>query len=533
MSYKILVADDNGETISQLHDLLIGDIDNLEIFQASHDDIYLKSTDILPDIILVFPKTLVRGGIESIMSLKQNKLTHNIPVLIITDYSPVINIDRIFEYGIVDIIRKPFSREELLLRFEAAQNRREFQHEIYKEHELLRELSVVAKKSANSVVIISSEGVIEWVNEGFEKMYGFTYNEFKEKYEKNIFNPQANPKLFDAIQKCKEGYESVVYENKWTTKYETPIWIQTTLTPIYNEQNEIIKFVAIESDVSALKEVEERLEAKNQSLLMLTEHLEKTNQILEKQHVEIENQKQAIEEQKQKSDELLLNILPSEIANQLKKKGSAKSKQYKMVSILFTDFKDFSKLAGIIPSQDLITELNIYFQKFDEIIEGHFIEKIKTIGDSYMCAGGLPLTNRSNPIDVTIAGLKIQKFMKEYAGEKKKKNEEAWELRIGIHTGEVIAGVIGKKKFAYDIWGDAVNKAARMEQFGAIAKVNISGDTYEYIKDYFDCTYRGKVEVKNNDELEMYYVNRLKPEFSDDDAGTEPNAEFLKILAKY
>jgi len=533
MSYKILIADDNGDTISQLEKLLKEDIIDLQIIQSSHDDIYTKALEIFPDIVLVFPKTLVRSGIESIMSLKQNKQTHNIPVLIITDYSPVVNIDRIFEYGIVDIIRKPFTREELLLRFEAAQNRKEFQHEIYKEHELLRELSIVAKKTANSVVIISSDGNIEWINEGFEKMYGFTYNEFKEKFEENIFNPDKNPKLFNAIQKCKNGYESVVYENKWTTKYETPIWIQTTLTPIFNEQNEIIKFVAIESDVSALKEVEERLEAKNQSLLTLTEHLEKSNQILEKQHVEIELQKQAIEEQKLKSDELLLNILPAEIANQLKKKGSAKSKQYKMVSILFTDFKDFSNLARTIPSQDLITELNIYFQKFDEIIEGHYIEKIKTIGDSYMCAGGLPLTNRSNPIDVTIAGLKIQKFMKEYAEEKKLKNEEAWQLRVGIHTGEVIAGVIGRKKFAYDIWGDAVNKAARMEQFGAIAKVNVSGDTYEFLKDYFDCTYRGKVEVKNNDELEMYYINRLKPEFSDDPEGTEPNAEFLKILAKY
>ncbi len=519
MSYKIVVSDDNSETISQLHDLLIDEIDDLQIFPINKEDIYTKSLEINPNIVLVCPKTLVRNGIDSIISLKQNKTTQNIPVLIISEYSPIINLDRIFEYGIVDIIRKPFIKEELLLRFDAALNRSEFQHDIYIEHEILRELSIVAKRTANSVIIISFDGIIEWVNEGFEKMYGFTYSEFKEKFEIDIYNAKANPKLNDAIQKCKEGYESVVYENKWITNYETPIWIQTTLTPILNEQNEIIKFVAIESDVSALKEIEERLEAKNERLVSLTESLEKTNELLQAQ--------------REKSDELLLNILPAEIANQLKKKGSARSKQYKMVSILFTDFKGFSKLAGTIPSQDLIAELNIYFQKFDEIIEGHFIEKIKTIGDAYMCAGGLPLTNRSNPIDVTIAGLKIQKFIKEYAELKKANNEEGWQLRVGIHTGEVIAGVIGKKKFAYDIWGDAVNRAARMEQLGQIGRVNVSGDTYEYIKDFFDCTYRGKIEVKNNMDLDMYFVNRLKPEFSEDAEGTEPNAEFLKILAKY
>ena len=245
MGYKILVSDDNGETISQLHDLLIDEIDGLEIIPIKKEEIYTKATELNPNIILVFPKTLVRSGIESIISLKQNKLTHSIPVLIVADYSPVINIDRIFEYGIVDIIRKPFCKDELLLRFDAALNRSEFQHEIYIEHELLRELSIVAKRSANSVIVISFDGVIEWVNEGFEKMYGYTYSEFKEKFEENIFNPQSNPKLFEAIQKCKEGYESVVYENKWTTNYGTPIWIQTTLTPIYNEQNEIIKFVEL------------------------------------------------------------------------------------------------------------------------------------------------------------------------------------------------------------------------------------------------------------------------------------------------
>lgn len=534
MEYKILIADDDKESVEKVQEILQAENGRFRLIKASRKDIYKKSLEFTPNAILISKDSLVKEGIESIMSLKQHKVLQDIPVLLITDYSARTNFDRVFEFGVVDFIRTPFNKDDLLMRLEAADSRREFQHAIYKEHELLRELSIVAKKTATGVVIINSEGWIEYVNDGFQKMYGYTFDEFKEKFEKDLFDKEKNPKLFNAIQTCQEKkLDSVSYENKWETKSGKSKWIQTTLTPVLNEQNEIIKYIAIESDISELKEVGERLEAKNENLLTLTEHLEKTNELLEQQRKEIEKQKEFIEEQKKKSDELLLNILPFETAEQLKKKGFARSKQYKLVSILFTDFKDFSKLTNTLESQELIKELNIYIQQFDEIIEDHYIEKIKTIGDAYMCAGGLPLRNKSNPIDVTLAGLKIQKFMNDYRDKKLKNNEHPWELRLGIHTGEVIAGVIGKKKFAYDIWGDAVNKASRMEQSGEVGKVNVSGDTYQYIKDYFDCTYRGKIEVKNNVDLEMYFVNRLKPEYSEDKFGIIPNAEFRKILAKY
>lgn len=533
MIYKILIADEIGDSYSYLNEILKDENERFEIIQSVRDDIYTSALKNQPNIILINLETLEKSGIESIMSLKQDESTHGIPVMLIVDYSPRTNFDRVFEYGIVDCIRKPYSKEELLMRIEAAESRREFQHEIYIEHELLRELSIVAKKTATGVVILSNNNKIEWVNEGFERMSGYAIEEFKEKYESSIFNPEKNPKLAEAIRKCKEGAESYLYENKWKTKEGKEIWIQTTLTPVHNEQDTIIKYIAIESNVTALKEAEERLEAKNESLVTLTEHLENSNLLLEKQHFEIEKQKEYITSQKKKSEELLLNILPYETAEQLKKKGFAKSKKYKLVSILFTDFKNFSKMTEVMDSQELIKELNFYIQKFDEIIEEHYIEKIKTIGDAYMCAGGLPLRNKSNPIDIVLAGLEIQKFMKDHAKAKREINEVAWELRLGIHTGEVIAGVIGKKKFAYDIWGDAVNKASRMEQAGEIGKVNISGDTYEFIKDLFDCTYRGKVEVKNNTELEMYFVDRLKPEYSEDEDGVVPNTDFLRILSTY
>jgi len=254
---------------------------------------------------------------------------------------------------------------------------------------------------------------------------------------------------------------------------------------------------------------------------------------LEVQSSNLEQQKSQLEYEKEKSDELLKNILPYEIAEQLKNKGKVDAKKYRLTSILFTDFAGFTKLSEQLEPEEIIKELSVYFSKFDEIIDTHFIEKIKTIGDAYMCVGGLPLRNKSNPIDTVLAALEIQKFMKEYNDVRQMKGLPLWELRIGIHTGKVIAGVIGSKKFAYDIWGDAVNTAARMESSGEIGKVNISDTTFKYIADFFDCTSRGKIEVKSKGQVDMYFVNGLKPAFYKDGDSTKPNDTFLEILASY
>jgi len=213
-----------------------------------------------------------------------------------------------------------------------------------------------------------------------------------------------------------------------------------------------------------------------------------------------------IEYEKDRSDQLLLNVLPAETAEELKEKGSATPKHYDMVTVLFTDFKGFTKIAEKLSPQELVENLDFCFHAFDKIIDKYKIEKIKTIGDAYMCAGGIPAKNTSNPVDVVSAALEIREFMEELKRKKEADGEDFWELRIGIHTGPVIAGVVGNKKFAYDIWGDAVNTASRMESSGIPGKVNISGDTYNFIKDEFNCTFRGKIEAKNKGEIEMYIV---------------------------
>jgi len=267
------------------------------------------------------------------------------------------------------------------------------------------------------------------------------------------------------------------------------------------------------------------------SLFRLLTGIIKQAEQLEIQSYELELQKRRVEAEKKKSDELLQNILPYEVAEQLKNKGTVEAKKYKLVSVLFTDFKGFTKLSEQLTTEEIVNELDICFEKFEEIIGNHYIEKIKTIGDAFMCAGGLPIRNKSNPIDMVLTGLQIQKFMNEYNAQKRNAGQPEWGLRCGVHTGSVIAGVIGKKKFAYDIWGDTVNTAARMETAGDVGKVNISGATYKYVKDLFDCTYRGKIEAKNKGEIDMYFVNGLLPEYQQDGDTSLPNSKFLEILS--
>lgn len=217
----------------------------------------------------------------------------------------------------------------------------------------------------------------------------------------------------------------------------------------------------------------------------------------------------AISREKKISEKLLLNILPAETAEELKKSGKVKAKKFNSVTVLFTDFKGFTRLAGNLSPEKLVESVDYYFSKFDEIMGRYRLEKIKTIGDSYMCVGGLHYHKTHHALKMVLAAFEIAEFV----GDCKKqisKNEICFDMRIGINTGPVVAGVVGKKKFAYDIWGDTVNIASHMESNSEPGKINISENTYELIKDKFDCEYRGEIEVKNKGMMKMYYVNNTK-----------------------
>jgi len=207
-------------------------------------------------------------------------------------------------------------------------------------------------------------------------------------------------------------------------------------------------------------------------------------------------------------DELIVPVAaaPAQTAEELKNKGHSKTRSFERVTVLFTDFKGFTRMAEILSPDELVAEIDHCFKAFDNIISEYNIEKIKTIGDAYMCAGGLPVPNKTNPIDVVKAALDIRKFMLNLKENRIRKKEPYFEIRIGIHTGPVVAGIVGIKKFQYDIWGDTVNIASRMESSGKEGEINISGTTYNLIKKKFECIHRGKIEAKNKGVMDMYFV---------------------------
>ena len=220
-------------------------------------------------------------------------------------------------------------------------------------------------------------------------------------------------------------------------------------------------------------------------------------------------QRNRISKARKQSDELLLNILPEEVAEELKQKGHADAKHFDNVTILFSDFKGFTQMSEQVTPAELVAELNTCFIAFDGIMGKYRIEKIKTIGDAYMAAGGLPDPNHGSPAEVVCAALEMQAFMAKHMADRAA-GKLYLEMRVGIHTGPVVAGIVGVKKFQYDIWGDSVNIAARMESSGMVGEVNTSEATYALVKNVADLTFtpRGKVQAKGKGELEMYFVSR-------------------------
>ena len=228
---------------------------------------------------------------------------------------------------------------------------------------------------------------------------------------------------------------------------------------------------------------------------------------------------------KEKRETLLANVLPKNAADEIMAKGKAAKVKYNFVTVLFSDIQGFTRIAEETNPEVLIDELDKFFFYFDSVVEKFGIEKIKTIGDAYMCAGGIPEKNRTNPVEVILAALEMRAYMSRLKLGSELEGMKFWDIRIGIHTGTVIAGVVGQRKLSFDIWGDTVNTASRMESSGEAGKINISGTTYEFVREFFDCEYRGKMPVKYKGELEMYFVNGIIPELCDENGN--PNSKFI------
>ena len=259
----------------------------------------------------------------------------------------------------------------------------------------------------------------------------------------------------------------------------------------------------------------------NRRLIQVKNRLEKQVQERTK---EIELRNKELELEKEKSDFLLFNILPVKVAEELKTKGKFIPLKVTEASVVFTDFVRFSLLSEQYTSEELVEKLDFIFSRFDDICSRYQLEKIKTIGDSHMSVGGLPMFSKTHAIDAALAALEMVDFM-EYLNETDP-SFEPWKVRIGIHVGNLIAGIVGKRKFGFDVWGTTVNMASRLQDASLPNKINVSEKVVQRLEKFFVFTYRGKIPVKYQGEIEMYFLERLKPEYSIDPQGRRPNHQF-------
>lgn len=292
--------------------------------------------------------------------------------------------------------------------------------------------------------------------------------------------------------------------------------------------------VFIKARIASAEKEQIKLEIKVQER---TQEVREQNKKIAEQNKKIQEEKNKVVQQqellqieKDKTEKLLKNIIPESTAEELKNKGKASARAYKTVSVLFTDFIGFTQISDRMTATELVKKLDVYFTKFDKIIVKNNLEKIKTIGDAYMCAGGVPVRNNTNPIDTCVAALQIQAYMNKRKNDAIANDGEYWELRLGVNTGEVTAGVIGSQKLAYDIWGATVNQAQRMEMMGAAGEVTVSGATYQHIEPYFECRFKGQAETKSRGLIDMYIIERIKPELSVKGEGLTPNSRFQEIV---
>jgi PAS domain S-box-containing protein len=397
----------------------------------------------------------------------------------------------------------------------------------------LQELELLATipiSAGNSILILDKNGNIEWVNSAFEQLYGYTISELdsSETNDSSDFIKILN----ETDKNFFKNNASFSFSRTILNKNGVTVWIQSTLTPIKVNSDVVERFIVIETDITQQKEIEDELVQRWENTQTLTEHLESVKDYIEEQIKELSAQKRALEIAKEKSEDVLNKVLPYEVAIQLKKKGYASPRHYKKVTILNINIRNFFKMTHDIPIENLVQQLHEVLVGFDNILEQHYVEKIKTVGGSYLGAGGVPLRNRSNPIDVVLSALEILGNITSVNEMRKSADTPKFELGFGIHTGKVIAGVVGKTKLTYDIWGDTVNIASTIEHNVPANGIFISEATYQEIEPYFEAKPSEKLVLGSAEEIKLFEIIKIKDKFASDAKGIKPNKDFTHILSK-
>jgi PAS domain S-box-containing protein len=319
MRYKIIITGDNIRTLTVLRKTLELFINEFSVTTVpSENDFTIISKEEIPDIIIMNFDDFMEAGIKSISRIRHNPILRNVPILMATGFLSG-EVQKAIETGADDFIKKPIERVELLLRIKYLVQRHKMHMKNLHQSMELKKMSLVADRTENSVLITNPGGELEWVNKAFEKLYEYSLKDFKQHFGNYI--QDFSPKFSEALRKCRNDRKWVVYENFWTTRTGNKKWIQTSLTPVLNNEGEITNFIAVETDITSLKLAQERLMDQNQDLIDLTVNLEQINKKLEEKQKEVNRQKKLAEEQKTLADDLLNNIFPYKIAEQLKTKG--------------------------------------------------------------------------------------------------------------------------------------------------------------------------------------------------------------------
>lgn len=483
----ILLVDDTPDNLELLY-FFLSDCDFIVEFASSGENALKKVEEMHPDIILLDVMMPGIDGFETCRRLKANELTKDIPVIFMTALSETVDKVKGLSLGAVDYLTKPIQEEELKARLTThltirnlnlslQEQNKKLQEEILKRQQKEEELRLsnqAIAASTNGIVIADAKAPdmpIIYANPAFERLTGYSAAEVIGKNCRFLQGKERKQPALDELRKAvREGESCTVVLSNYR-KNGTHFWNELTISPIYDNLGNLTHFVGVQMDITERKKAQEELHS-----------------------------------QQEQTEKLLLNILPEPIAHQLKQQPSTIADSFEEVSVLFADLVGFTEFSAHRAATEVVEVLNQIFSRFDQLVEQHGLEKIKTIGDAYMVVAGLPMPRSDHAEVIANMALDMQQAIIDVSRE----IGEIFSIRIGINSGPVVAGVIGLKKFSYDLWGDTVNTASRMESLGIPGEIQVTGKTYKRLKDKYLFEKKGVISVKGKGKMVTYLLKGRK-----------------------